>query len=61
MTNHTIGIEQLNEFVNKSLIHVDIKNHDSEYKNEINRLNSPFSDDEELCVDYRKATSNVDR
>lgn len=29
--------------------------------NEINRLNSPFSDDEELCVDYRKAISNVDR
>ena len=40
LTNHTIGIEQLNDFVNKSLIHVDIKNHDSEYKNEINRLNS---------------------
>ena len=29
--------------------------------NERNRYNEPPHDDEELCVDYRKATENVDR
>lgn len=29
--------------------------------NERNRLNSPPSDDEEICIDYRIATENVDR
>ena len=29
--------------------------------NERNRLSSPPIDDEELCIDFRKATENVDR
>jgi antiviral helicase SKI2 len=37
-TNPDIGFEQLNDFVNKSMISVDIKNNELEYKNEINKL-----------------------
>lgn len=38
-SNPEIGFEQLNHFVNKSLISVDIKNNEIEYKNELSKLN----------------------
>lgn len=39
-SNPEIGFEQLNGFVNKSLISVDIKNNEKEYENEIDKLNN---------------------
>lgn len=36
MTNREIGFGQLNEFVNKSMIKIDIKNNEIEYTNKIN-------------------------
>lgn len=41
-TNKNTGFEQLNDFVNKSLISIDIKNNDLEYENEISKLNSEY-------------------
>jgi len=41
-TNQNAGFEQLNDFVNKSLISIDIKNSDIEYENEIHKLNNEY-------------------
>lgn len=41
-TNPDIGFEQLNSFVNKSLISIDIKNNELEYNSEIDRLTNEF-------------------
>ena len=57
-SNPDVGFEQLNTFVNKSLISVDIKNNDIEYNNEIEKLNNEL-EIKKQNIQYYKTPINI--
>jgi len=57
-SNPVVGFEQLNAFVNKSLISVDIKNNDIEYSNEIDKLNNEL-EIKKQNIQYYKTPINI--
>lgn len=57
-SNPNVGFEQLNAFVNKSLISVDIKNNDIEYNNEIEKLNNDL-ETKKQNIQYYKTPINI--
>lgn len=58
-SNPDIGFEQLNSFVNKSLISVDIKNNELEYKNELDRLNKELETKKNNIQYYRTPIETI--
>lgn len=58
-SNPDIGFEQLNNFINKSLISVDIKNNEIEYKNKLFKLNEELETKENNLQYYKTPIEEI--